>query len=92
MSYPNIIKSQTVWGLWPAQDFGSRGDKYITKSESCLFLQGACLLVLICASTNIIKIFCTINKLLGAQEFCFKIYSGAITRQKEQSKIGPSCM
>ena len=29
---PNIIKlSQTVWELWPAQDFGFRGDNYITK-------------------------------------------------------------
>ena len=29
---PNIIiLSQTVWQLWPAQDFGFRGDNYITK-------------------------------------------------------------
>ena len=25
------ILSQTVWELWPAQDFGFRGDNYITK-------------------------------------------------------------
>ena len=31
-SLPNIIKlSQTVWELWPAQDFNLRGDNYITK-------------------------------------------------------------
>ena len=29
---PNIIKfSQTVWELWPAQDFCFREDKYIMK-------------------------------------------------------------
>ena len=29
---PNIINlSQTVWELWPAQDFCFRGDNYITK-------------------------------------------------------------
>ena len=32
-SLPNIIKlSQTVWELWPAQDFRFRGDNYITKT------------------------------------------------------------
>ena len=31
-SLPNIIiLPQTVWELWPAQDFGFRGDNYITK-------------------------------------------------------------
>ena len=31
-SLPNIfISSQTVWELWPAQDFGFRGDNYISK-------------------------------------------------------------
>ena len=30
---PNIIKlSQTVWELWPAQDFRFRGGNYITKT------------------------------------------------------------
>ena len=27
-----IILSQTVWELWPAQDFCFRGDNYITKT------------------------------------------------------------
>ena len=32
MSQPNIITlSQTVWELWPTQDLGCMGDKYITK-------------------------------------------------------------
>ena len=36
MSQPKIIKlSQTVWELWPAQDFGIRGDNY-GESESTL--------------------------------------------------------
>ena len=36
-SLPNIIKlSQTVWELWPAQDFGFKGDNYIMKTVSRL--------------------------------------------------------
>ena len=36
MSLPKIIKlSQTVWKLWPAQDFGIRGDNN-GESESTL--------------------------------------------------------
>ena len=32
-SLPNIIKlSQTIWELWPAWDFGLRGDNYTTKT------------------------------------------------------------
>ena len=30
--------SQTVWELWPAQDFGFRGDNYITKTVRVVFL------------------------------------------------------
>ena len=38
-SLPNIIKlSQTVWELWPAQDFGFRGDNYITKTVTVVIL------------------------------------------------------
>ena len=37
MSLPKIIKlSQTVWELWPAQDFGIRGDKYIMEKVRVL--------------------------------------------------------
>ena len=32
-SLPNMIKlSQTVWEVWPAEDFGFRGDNYIMKT------------------------------------------------------------
>ena len=31
-SLSNIKLSQTVWELWPAQDFGFRADNYITKT------------------------------------------------------------
>ena len=35
----NIIKlPQTVWELWPAQDFGFRGDNYITKTVRVITL------------------------------------------------------
>ena len=36
-SLPNMIKlSQTMWELWPAKDFGFRGDNYIMKIELSL--------------------------------------------------------
>ena len=38
MSFPYIINlPQTVWKLWPTQDFCFRGDIYITKRERVLF-------------------------------------------------------
>ena len=43
--YQTIIKlSQTVWELWPAQDFGMRGDKYKMEKVTVL-LNTTCLLV-----------------------------------------------
>ena len=38
MSLPNMMNffSQTIWELWPAQDFCFRGEKYIRKKVSCL--------------------------------------------------------
>ena len=36
MSPQNIILSQTVWELWPAQDFGFRGGKYMKQELSFL--------------------------------------------------------
>ena len=40
-SLPNIIKlSQTGWELWPAQDFGFRGDNYINKTVKVVSLAG----------------------------------------------------
>ena len=46
MPPPNIIKlSQTVWELWPAQDFGLKGDKFIKQELS--FLHATLLLDLI---------------------------------------------
>ena len=62
MSQPNMIKlSQTVWRLRPAQDFGFRGDKYITKKKKVSLLHMTPLLVLTYVSTNFIKIFQTIK-------------------------------
>ena len=38
LSLPYIIKlSQIVWELWPAQDFGFRGDNNITKKVIVVF-------------------------------------------------------
>ena len=68
MSLPKIIKlSQTVWELWPAQDFRIKGDKYIMEIARVL-LNTTCLLVLIYASTNyIIETIQIIKKLLHTQ-------------------------
>ena len=52
MSLSKIIKlSQTIWELWPAQDFGIRGDKYIMEKVR-VSLKMMCLLVLTYASTK----------------------------------------
>ena len=38
-SLSNIIKlSQPLWELWPGQDFGFRGDNYITKTVRVVYL------------------------------------------------------
>ena len=68
-SLPNIIiLSQTVWELWPAQDFGFRGDNYIRKKVSCLFckVHSSSSFLL-----NIIKICLRVSKLWSAQDFGF---------------------
>ena len=55
MFLPNIIKlSQTVWELWPEQDFGFRGVKYIKQKLS--FLQAPLLLDLIYEPTKYCQI------------------------------------
>ena len=38
LSLPNIKLSQTVWELWPAQDFGFRGENYIMKTVRVVIL------------------------------------------------------
>ena len=39
MSLLNIIKLfQTIWELWPAQDFSFRGDKYLLKKVKSVSL------------------------------------------------------
>ena len=49
---PKLMKlSQTVGELWPAQDFGISGDKYIMEKVR-VFLNMTCLLVLIYAKTK----------------------------------------
>ena len=67
MSLPNMIKlSQTVWELWPAQDFGFRGDKYIMKEARIVSLAYDTSSGPYLCLPNIIKIFQTIKKLWSA--------------------------
>ena len=77
--------------LWPAQYFGFRGDKCITKRKSCLSCRKHPYWFLSMPLQNIIKIFQTLNKLWSAKEYGFEIYSGEITKKK-QSKSFFSCM
>ena len=52
-SLPNIIKlSQTVWELWPAQDFGFRGDNLHNKEVRLSILHATRLLVLLYIPTK----------------------------------------
>ena len=62
MSPPNIIKLfQTVWELWPAQDFGFRRDKYINQELS--FLHANFYLTWYMYLPNIIKLQCISNSI-----------------------------
>ena len=69
-SLPNIIiLSQTVWELWPAQDFLFRGDNYIRKKVrvvSCMVHASSSFLL------NIIKICLSVSKLWSTQDFGFR--------------------
>ena len=69
---PNIIiLSQSVWELWPAQDFGFRGDNYITRKVRVVSLSrdtpnGPPL------HPYIIKLSQTVWELWPAQDFGFR--------------------
>ena len=79
-SLPNIIKlSQTVWELWPAQDFGFRGDNYITKTVRVVPL--ACNI----STGPLLHFYQTLSKyVLGYQSYDLHktSASGEITRQR----------
>ena len=64
-----IMLSETVWKLWPAQDFGFRGDNYIRKKVSCLSCMGHAPSSFL---PNIIKICLRLTKLWCAQDFGFR--------------------
>ena len=73
MSPSNIIKlSQTVWELWPAQDFGFRGDKYIKQELS--YLHATLLLDLIYVPTKYYQIISkgTLYYIIKAQYLYFR--------------------
>ena len=80
MSLPNIIKSQTVWELWPAEDFDFRGDT--EESESCLSCIRHLFWSLSMPLPNIIRIFQTIKK-LWCVRIWLRIPSVEITRKKK---------
>ena len=74
MFIPNIPKlSQTVWELWPAQEFSFRGHRYDEENESCISCMRHAYWSLSMLLPNIIKIFQTIKTLWRAQEFGLEI-------------------
>ena len=87
-----IKLSQTVWELWPAQEFGFRGNKYITKRVKVVSLVYD---TTSDVSTNYFKIFQTIKKLWSAEEFGLEIRSGEIIRKitkQELSFLHATCL
>ena len=76
-SLPNIIKlSKKIWELWPAQDFGFRGDNYITKKVRVVSLAWLAYWSSSTFLPNIIKICLRVSKLWSIQgcisDFCFR--------------------
>ena len=77
-----------IWELWPAQDFGFRGDKYIMKKVRVVPCMRHPFWSLSMPLPNI-KIFQIIKKLWSAREFGLKIHSGEIPRKRtEQDRYG----
>ena len=72
--YYQII-SDSMASYSPHKIFGFRGDKYITKGESCLSCTQHAYCSLSMPLPNIMKIFQTFKKLRSAQEFGLEIYS-----------------
>ena len=88
MTVHSIIKlSQTVWELWPAQDFRFRRHKYITKKVRVVSLARDMTTVFIFASDNYYQIFQTTRKLWSAQEFGYELCSGDITRKRTKQDL-----
>ena len=87
-SLPNIIKpSQLVWVLWPTQDFGFRGDKYITKKMRIVSPVTTPLLVLIYVFTGYYQNISNLLESYGVHKnFCLEICSGAIPRKLTSTK------
>ena len=77
MSQPKIIKfSQTVWELWPAQDFGIRGDN---NGESESTLEHA-------MPTGLYQILSKYFK-PHTQGLSLEIHSGEVTRKQPQQRL-----
>ena len=81
-SPPNIIKlSQKAWELWPAQDFGFRGDNYITKTVRVVIL--ACNI----PTGPLLHFYQTLSKyVLGYQSYCLHNISASGEITTEQIK------
>ena len=81
MCQPKIIKlSQTLWELWPVQDFGIRGD-YNGESESTLEHD--------MPSGPYLCLYQILSKYFKphAQGFSLEIHSGEVTRKQPQQRL-----
>ena len=84
MSLSKIIKlSQTVWELWPAQDFGIRGDKYIMKVRKWEYSWTRH------AYWSLSMLYQILSKYFKqhTQEFSLEIHSGEVTRKQPQQRL-----
>ena len=91
MSLPYIINlPQTVWELWPSQDFCFRGDNYITKWELSV-LYSTPPLVLIFIPTNIIKLSQTVWEIWPAQDFAFRRDNYIMKKARDNYHVSESC-
>ena len=81
MSLPKIIKlSRTAWELWPAKDFGIRGDNY-GESESTIEHE--------MPTDPYLCLYQILSKYfkLHTQGFSLEIHSGEVTRKQPQQRL-----
>ena len=90
MSLPKIIKlSQTVYELWPAQDFSIRGDKYIMEKDG----ESESTLEHDMPTSPYLCLYQILSKYFKpyTQEFSLEIHSGEVTRKQPQQRLSLAC-
>ena len=93
-SLPNIIKlSQTVWELWPAQDFGFRGDNHIRKTVRVVSLaRNTPTGTPLHSYQTLSKICLSVSKLWSAQGWVQFLLQGRSLIKWELSLLHETCL